>query len=464
MLRKRLSAAIFAALSAFLADLPAASAHTRPSFATNISSAGSKVAIQTTFGLVVGNWTDPSPGTWRWICPDAMGSLDIEDPSTFFLDEDTLLMPGFDGMTLGTNDACDWVPAADALSNVPVFSGARSPNSTEVAFALTSRPSAPNAVYSSVDRGRTWAPTGDELSGAARYDSMVVAPSDASRIYVGGSVVSFDPSVPSQAYVFRSDDGGATWTSTTATMSLGERSFRIHGVDPSNPDRLLASFGSAFSGRLVASDDGGRSFQDVLELPSLDALEWSADGATVVVSGAELGGVWRSNDRGQTFENVRNDLHLLCLHYIGDELWGCGGLEPETQVTRSFDDGETWAPVLTFETDIDVVVPCSADTTVGEVCPAAVAELRDDFDLPPLGGTDAGVGADSGRDAGVSTDVGSPDASASGPPDAGVSNPAPAPNRGSGEGCAATTLPTLLWLALPCLLAIRTRKIKPAAR
>ncbi|MEM6860480.1 MAG: sialidase family protein [Myxococcota bacterium] len=374
----------------------AALAHSRPSFATNISASGSKVAIQTTFGLLVGRWTDPTPGSWRWICPQAMGSIDIEDPATFYVDDETLLMPGFNGLTVGTNDACDWLPAAEDLENVPVFSGARSPVDERVAYALTSRPRSSNAVFTTGDGGLTWSPAGTELTGAARYDSVVVAPSDDLRLYVGGSSVSSNPSGMSTAFVFRSEDGGATWTTTSTSMRLGERAFRIRAVDPRDPNHVLASFGSAFSGRLVASTDGGRSFQDVIEVSSIDALQWRPDGDVVVLSGANETGIWRSRDGGLSFLRIREDLHALCLTYIGTELWACGGIDDETQVTRSFDDGETWSPVMVFETDLDVVVPCGADTTVGAICPAAVDELRDDFDLPPLdvGPEDPGPGED----------------------------------------------------------------------
>jgi photosystem II stability/assembly factor-like uncharacterized protein len=419
-----------------------AAAHVRASYATNISASGSNVAIQTTFGLIVGTWTDPEPGTWRWICPEAMGTIAVEDPATFHVDDDTLLMPGFDGLTRGTNDACDWAPAADALANVQVFSGAASPGNPARAYALTSRPRMPNALYVTDDAGRTWAPTSDPLTGARRYDSVLVAPSDPDRIYVGASAVSPDPSGESTAFVFRSEDSGTTWTSTTIPMNLGERSFKIRAVDPTDPDHVLASLGSAFSGRLVTSTDGGRSFEDVVVVASINALAWHPDGDVVVLSGANTAGVWRSTDGGRTFEQVRDDLDLLCLTYIDGELWGCGGVEPETQVTRSFDDGATWAPVMTFETDLDVVVPCGAETTVGQVCPAAVDELRDDFGLPPLNGADAGP-TDGG-----SADGGSGDAGAPGPPAA------------SSSGCTSTTPSGVAGLVLlgGAVLGLRVRR------
>jgi hypothetical protein len=371
---------------------PAAEAHERPSFATSISVAGSRVAIQTTFGLVLGDGSDPQPGSWRWICPGAMGTIPTEDPPTFFLGPHTLLMPGFDGLTVGTEDACQWRPAADGLSQIQVFDGVAV--NAQTAYAVTSSGQQPNAVHRTTDGGRTWSVTSDPLTGATRFDSVRVAPSDARRLYVGASLLPRKPGEDKRGVIYRSEDAGATWEVTELAMDPAERSFQLMAVDPTDPDVLLARFSSPFADRVVRSSDGGISFSTVLNSASAEAVAWHPDGQPLVLSGSAGAGVFHSMDGGETFEVVNPDLALGCFAYVGDALWACGGESAETAVSRSFDHGETFEPVLVFETDIPVEITCPAGTTVASQCVAAVDELREDFGLPPLAPNepDAGVG------------------------------------------------------------------------
>lgn len=441
-------------------------AHERPSFATSISSAGDQVAIQTTFGLILGPRDDFGPGEWRWICTTAMRTIPTEDPPTFFLNEATLLMPGFDGLTIGTNDACDWAPASPDLTNVQVFDGVASSHTENTGYAVTSGIGRSNAVYVTRDSGRTWASTGNALSGAARYDSVRLAPSDPQRIYVGASSIASLPGEPSQAVVYRSDDGGETWMSTVLTMQSAERGFQLMGVDPQDADHLLARFSSAFSDRVVQSFDGGQTFTDLIALASAEGFAWSDDGDTVFLSGSEEPGLYRSNDGAVTFERIRDDLALGCLSFVGDTLWACGGADPEIAVSRSLDDGASFEPVLRFADDLTFELPCGAETTVGQQCVDDLREIREDFGLPTddpsadagpaeVGRIDVGP-VDAGR-----ADVGSsetPDASS----DAGVGGP-PAAAQPESSGCqtsdrGAFDFGTLL---LPLILLLTFSKGRP---
>jgi len=411
-LHRLVRAAAFA--SVLVAGAPAATGHERASYATHISVWGSHMAIQTTFGLLVGRWTDPSSGSWHWICPQAMGTLDIEDPPTSYIADDVLVMPGFDGLTVGTDDACSWSPAADALTNIQVFDAAGAPGEDGTAFAVTSSGQKANAVYRTTDAAETWSATSDPLSGADRFDTILVAPSDPRRVYVGASQLTPASSEPDEGVLFRSDDAGGTWTATRLPMEPAERDFKLMAVDPTDPDHFLARFGSAFADRIVQTFDGGESFTDLTRFATAEAIAWAPDGQTVVISGSVDTGVYRSGDGGENFEQI-SEINMGCLRYIDGVLWGCGGVELETAISRSFDDGETWEAIIEFAADVPVEVPCGPETTVGQVCPSHVNELREDFGLPigdesDAGGPDAGTAdTDSGRsDAGAAD--GSPDA------------------------------------------------------
>ena len=109
-------------------------------------------------------------------------------------------------------------------------------------------------VYRSTDGGDTW----ERLSGGLPTDVMVgktavsVSPADPNRIWV------LIEAADDKGGVYRSDDGGETWTRTNDQRMLQQRAWyyiHIH-ADPVNPDTVWASNVGFFK-----STDGGRTFQ-----------------------------------------------------------------------------------------------------------------------------------------------------------------------------------------------------------
>jgi hypothetical protein len=93
-----------------------------------------------------------------------------------------------------------------------------------------------NGVYRSADGGATWTPAG--LAGTDRIGRLAIDPGNANRIFAAATGSLF---VPGGARgVYRTVDGGATWqrvlagtTSTTGAVDVV--------IDPSNPNRVYAA-------------------------------------------------------------------------------------------------------------------------------------------------------------------------------------------------------------------------------
>src|SRR5581483_10438110 len=142
------------------------------------------------------------------------------------------------------------------------------------ARALAGVPSQPNVFYigfdnggvwRSTDYGSTWKPIFDnEPTGS--IGAIAVAPSDPNIIYVGTGAGIIRPDLSIGDGVYKSTDGGKTWT------HLGLRDSQMIAmidVDPTNPDRLfVAALGHPYGPNpergIFRSTDGGRSFQRVL--------------------------------------------------------------------------------------------------------------------------------------------------------------------------------------------------------
>jgi photosystem II stability/assembly factor-like uncharacterized protein len=154
--------------------------------------------------------------------------------------------------------------------------------------------------------------------------------------------------------LWRSEDGGATWS----RLDFPGASVSAVTVSPVDGAVYAGTEPSA----LYRSDDGGDSWQELpglLELPSrprwsfpprpwtshVRSIAASPHEAGTLILGIELGGLMRSTDRGETWQDHRPgaqpDVHSLVWHPTehGRAYEAGGG-----GAAWSDDDGETWRP------------------------------------------------------------------------------------------------------------------------
>jgi uncharacterized repeat protein (TIGR01451 family) len=177
-----------------------------------------------------------------------------------------------------------------------------------------------DAIYKSTDGGDTWntamtgLPAGNFLEGGTRFALGISHPAgDAdATLYTG-----FDWFDTSDTYhtarVFKSTDGGASWTQTgtgTGTNSIanycGTQCFYDNEVrpDPTNPNTVyaLGSYGynnSPQSGGVYRSTDGGATWKNLgYDLhPDFHAFAFQANDTSHIAIGND-GGLWESHTGG----------------------------------------------------------------------------------------------------------------------------------------------------------------------
>src|ERR1035437_5960644 len=142
------------------------------------------------------------------------------------------------------------------------------------ARAVAGSPSHPNVAYIGFDNGGVWRPTDYGSTWTPIFDnestgsigSIAVAPSDANTIYVGTGAGIIRPDLATGDGMYKSTDGGKTWT------HLGLRDSQMIAnidVDSRNPNRLFAAvlghpYGPNPERGIFRSTDGGATFDNVL--------------------------------------------------------------------------------------------------------------------------------------------------------------------------------------------------------
>jgi photosystem II stability/assembly factor-like uncharacterized protein len=158
-----------------------------------------------------------------------------------------------------------------------------------------------SGLFRSTDGGATWTRlTGDAKRGLPAGEvgriAVAVAPSDPKHVY---AVVE-----ARDGAIFHSQDGGETWERGNAGPNIVIRPFyfSLVVVDPRNPLRVYKP-----GLQLSASEDGGRSFSTIAQATHSDhhALFFHPENPEVLYLGTD-GGVFVSEDRGNKWRMIPN--------------------------------------------------------------------------------------------------------------------------------------------------------------
>jgi photosystem II stability/assembly factor-like uncharacterized protein len=174
-------------------------------------------------------------------------------------------------------------------------------------------PNADRGVFRSTDGGKTWKKILFRSDKAGACD-LIIDPTNPSVLYAGLWEVYRKPwtleSGGPGSGIFKSTDGGDTWTEITRNPGLPRGIIGIVGVtvSPANPDRLWAIV-EAEDGGVFRSDNAGRTWTKTNEQRNLRQRAWyytriyadpkNPDEVYVLNTG-----FYRSNDGGRTFTGI----------------------------------------------------------------------------------------------------------------------------------------------------------------
>ena len=230
-------------------------------------------------------------------------------------------------------------------------------------------------IWKTDDAGTTWVNVSDRYLETSSVGALAVAESEPCVVYAGMGESTIRSDVSHGDGVYRSTDGGETWThlGLAATRHIGE--IRVH---PKDPDTVYVAalgqiYGRSSERGVYRSRDGGKRWQRVLyKSDKAGAIDITVDlrnpailyatlwevhrNAWELSSGGPDCGIWKSIDGGDTWAEITRNPGLPgdgMLAKIGisasparaGRVWALVESSVDPGLYRSDDFGETWALV-----------------------------------------------------------------------------------------------------------------------
>ena len=232
------------------------------------------------------------------------------------------------GVWKTTNAGNTWAPVFDKQPVQSIGDMAVDPTNSEVVYVGTGESNVRNSVsfgngvYKSTDGGKTWKHVG--LGDTRHISRIVINPLNPNMVYVAAIGHAFGPNA--ERGVFMSEDAGESWKKVLYVDDVHGASDM--DIDPKNPNILHAAMwyfdrkqwthrSGSEKGGVFRSIDGGRTWTKATKgLPKLMGrigikVAPSSPNIVYIVGETREGYVFKSTDHGQTWVKTSDNAHTL---------------------------------------------------------------------------------------------------------------------------------------------------------
>jgi uncharacterized protein (TIGR03382 family) len=396
------------------------------------------IAAGMTFGFLR---SEDGGTTWKWMCEAAIGYGGTFDPDYAYSPTGAIFATTFNGLTVlrppPNGDNCTFNAAEPGTTFVSademgpdgsVFYAAADPNDGK--------------IYRSNDDGATFPVSSSPGQNNDWWDSILIAPSDPTRVYLtgyrfkkvcsnntctvaadcGGSPNTCDSQ--KVQLLFRSDNGGTSYTALpqTGLTASNQSTLDIVGIDHANKDIVYLHINlenGSMGDSIYKSINAGLTWTKILTTNDPFGLVFLARSNGDLVASTQTTGSQKSTNGGTSWTPLTNPPHINCLveDPADHSVWACThnydspGIPGDGYGIMKTTDYATWTGVLRYQ-DIAGVYVCPGTTVQTQQCvnsymgkPSVWCCLRDqlgitDTSVNCTGANSCAVAGDGGDDAG----------------------------------------------------------------
>ena len=356
----------------------------------------------------VGLLLEEGPG-FRWLCDEAITPLPgLQDLARTGGEGRIWTAATRNGVFLTEDDGCSFAPLPGVLSQHVIARVDPHPTRADEALLSTQTLGVPNDVFRTTDGGRTWTPAELALPGRVRH--LLRSQESPDVVYITHATGAL-----------RSDDGGQSFVPIAlgpVELGLAGTDFELLGTRPGPVEALFAAAVQFPNAHLVRTLDRGVSWTTVHIFEDIpDSLVFDRAGAQGLMS-FPFDGLYRTVDGGETWTKAvspEESPWMSCLTRVPttDRLWSCARRGDQWLLATSDDFGRTWRQRFGYAfAEITGSWACDPSAKTTLLCAEACDRSRQD-----CSGNDAGLDgspldpADAGRD----LDANGPDVAVIGP-------------------------------------------------
>lgn len=341
-----------------------------------------------TFGVLLSH---DGGKTWTWMCEDAIGYRGTYDPRYAYTATGALFATTFNGLKV-MRDSCSFGDTPEGSKFVST-----STIGPDQAFYYAASQTADTAhgvlsdfqIYKSVNDGMTFPnPTrpDDPADTNVWWESLTIAPSNAQIVYLSGYRYLASPGggTTRDHLLYRSNNGGATWTALprTGLVLMPNSVIHIAGVARDDATHVYARVelvDNTLSDAIFVSSDSGATWTEIRrKAATIGAFVVRAavngNGKHDLVLGTQALGTEVSHDDGGSWTAATGAPHMNCLvENTAGELWACtqnygfSGIASDDAGIMKTTDLLTWTKVLHYQ-DLTEAATCGAGTVQHDTC------------------------------------------------------------------------------------------------